>query len=108
MAFSDDFTAALGADLGIEVDGSAFESPEVTAQLLLDYRSFVDGLDSVSRATLSALAESGLDLSQAEDEEGPVDLPGGPFFAIAAAAQRPLDEIASSVQTSIDSATGVA
>jgi len=73
-----------------------------------DYRSYVDGLDEVSLASLNVLVEAGVDLSQAEDEEGPLALPGAPLFALAAAAQRPLEEVGSAVQNSYDATVGQA
>jgi hypothetical protein len=108
MAFSDDLAVALADSLGVSVDGSSFESAEAASQMLSDFRSFVEGLDDVSKASLNAVVEAGIDISDTADEEGPLDLPGAPLFALAATAQRPVDGFASIFQQGIDTAMGQA
>jgi hypothetical protein len=108
MTFADDLAAALADSLGVSVDGSSFESSDAATQLLTDYQSFVDGLDGTSKATLNALVEAGIDLSTAQDDDGPLNLPGAPLLAMAAAAQQPLDDVATAFQTGIDTATNQA
>jgi hypothetical protein len=108
MGFGDDFAAALSDNLGIQVDPSSFESADQVSQELAGYEDFINGLDELSLATLNAVVEAGVDLSQGEDEEGPLNLPGGFVFALAASVQLPVHDVAEAVSSSIESATGIA
>jgi hypothetical protein len=108
MAFGDDFAAALGGSPGVSVDPALFDPPEATAQQLSDFKSFIDGLDQASLASLDAVTGSGVDRSQATDEDGALSLPGGAFFAVAAAAQQPVEQVASAAQQNRDSVQGTA
>ncbi len=108
MAFGDDFAAALGKSLGISVDAGLFDSADAASQQLADFNSFIGGLDQASLASLDAVTQSGVDLSQATDDDGALSLPGGAFFALAASAQQTVEQVASAAQQSLDSAQSTA
>jgi hypothetical protein len=68
MAFGDDFAAALGGSLGVSVDPALFDPPEATTQQLSGFKSFIDGLDQASLASLDAVNGSSVDVSQASTQ----------------------------------------
>ncbi|MEW9516106.1 hypothetical protein [Streptomyces tubercidicus] len=102
MAFIDDFSTGLGAELGVQIDAGTLGGVQEVSDRVGSLEEFLGGLDQENLATLDAVVGAGIDLSTLVDDEGAaVGIPGGALLTIAAAGQLSLTQVASAARTSL-------